>query len=211
MIQHLYDALQRAKVVGVLRASSAELATQAALAALRGGLRVVELTFTTPNAVAALERVRTLQPQALLGAGSVMSLAQAQEAAQAGADFLVSPHLDTTILRFANEHGVPYVPGVLTPNEIAQALGLGVSLVKIFPIGSSGGAAYLRDLRGPFPQLQAMVTGGIAPQQAADYFAAGALALGLGSQVFPSASLEAADWQAVETATRDALAKAGVV
>lgn len=211
MPQRLIQPLRQAKVVGVLRASSASIAAQAALAAVRGGLRAVELTFTTPNAAAALEQVCSEYPDLLLGAGSVMLAAQAQDAIRAGANFLVSPHLGEDILRVAQKFNVPYIPGVLTPNEVAWAKRLGLGVLKIFPIGSSGGVAYLKDLRGPFPDLQAMVTGGITPEQVPSYLAAGAVAVGLGSQVFPSASLETQDWDAVEAATRVALEQAGVL
>ncbi len=210
MPQRLIIPLSKARVIGVLRASSAEVAALAALAAVRGGLQAIELTFTTPNAVAALEQVRHEHPNLLLGAGSVMAASQAEEAIRAGVNFLVSPHLGEDVLRVARKHNVPYIPGVLTPNEVAWAQSLGLEVLKIFPIGSSGGVSYLKDLRGPFPNLRVMVTGGVTPQEVPAYLAAGALAVGLGSQVFPSASLEAQNWEAVEVATREALQKAGV-
>jgi 2-dehydro-3-deoxyphosphogluconate aldolase / (4S)-4-hydroxy-2-oxoglutarate aldolase len=212
MPQRLIQPLTTARVVGVLRAASSDDAVQAALAATRGGLRALELTFTTPNCTAALEQLADALPRdVLLGAGSVMNARQAREAIRAGAKFLVSPHLGEDVLREARKHNLPYVPGVLTPTEIARALELGAAVLKLFPIGSSGGAAYLNDLRGPFPELVAMVTGGVQPSEVGQYVKAGALAVGLGSNLFPKAPFERGDWLEVERATRLSLEAAGVL
>jgi len=174
--------------------------------AVRGGLRVLEITFTTPNADRALFEVRDRLPSGvLLGAGSVMTEVQAAQAFACGADFLVSPHLDPDLLSGARALGVPFLPGVLTPSEIVRARGLGEGTLKLFPAGACGGAAYVRDLLGPFPDLNVMVTGGITPQEVPAYLAAGALAVGLGSHLFPRAALRGGDWRAVEDATRAAL------
>lgn len=203
--------LQGVRVVGVLRAPSARSAVGAALAAARGGLRAVELTFTTPGVLEALRELREQLPKGvLLGAGTVMSTQQGLAALEAGARFLVSPHLGEDLLELAREAGVPYVPGVLTPSEAVRAMGLGAEVVKVFPMGSSGGIPYLKDLLGPFPGLRVMVTGGIRPTEVPDYLQAGALAVGLGSNLFPKRALESGDWEGVETATRRALEEAGV-
>ncbi|RIH86509.1 KHG/KDPG aldolase [Calidithermus terrae] len=204
-------ALQAAKVVGVLRAPSAQAAVGAALAAARGGLRAVELTFTTPGALEALRELRGRLPgDVLLGAGTVMNARQGLAALEAGAAFLVSPHLGEDVLELCRARGAPYVPGVLTPTEVVRARGLGAEVVKLFPAGSSGGVPYLKDLLGPFPGLPVLATGGIKPSEVPAYLGAGALAVGLGSNLFPRAALEKGDWAAVEAATRRALAEAGV-
>lgn len=204
------QALREARLLGILRAPTSGCAVEAALAAFRGGLRIIEIAFTTPEAPAALRALKTrLEDHALLGAGTIMKTAEAEAAIGAGAQFLVSPHLGEKVLEVAHSHGVPYIPGVLTPTEVARALGLGVEVVKLFPIGSAGGTRYLRDLLGPFPGLSALVTGGINPQEAPNYLKAGALAVGLGSTLFPKAALEAGDWTAVEAATLSALRLAG--
>ena len=208
-------ALRGAGVVGVLRAPSAERAVAASLAAARGGLRAIELTFTTPQVGAALRELRGRLPAGvMLGAGTLTTAAQAHEAIEAGASFLVSPHLGEDVLEVAQAAGVPYLPGVLTPTEIVRARRLGAQMVKIFPAGSAGGAAYLKDLLGPFPDLQVMVTGGIQPAEVPTYRQAGALAVGLGSNLFPKSALQDKDAEAasaeIERATRTALEQAGV-
>ena len=202
--------LREMGVVGVLRAPSATSAVAGSLAAVRGGLRAIELTFTTPDVGAALRQLKAELPDGvLLGAGTILNAQQAHEAIDAGAAFLVSPHLGEDVLEVSKAAGVPYLPGVLTPTEIVRARRLGAEVVKIFPAGSAGGAAYLKDLLGPFPDLQAMVTGGIQPAEVGTYRNAGALAVGLGSNLFPKAALQNGDWDAVEAATKAALAQAG--
>jgi 2-dehydro-3-deoxyphosphogluconate aldolase/(4S)-4-hydroxy-2-oxoglutarate aldolase len=209
--QEFNRELARARVVGVLRAPSASGAVEAALAAVRGGLRVIELTFTTPGVLEALRNLREQLPQGvLLGVGTVLSAAQGRSALESGAGFLVSPHLGEDLLELAHEAQVPYVPGVLTPTEILRARALGAEVIKIFPIGSSGGVAYLKDLLGPFPDLKVLVTGGIDPTEVPAYLQAGALAVGLGSKLFPKAALEGGDWSGVEGATRRTLEEAGL-
>jgi len=133
----------------------------AALAAARGGLRAVELTFTTPGALEALRELRGRLPgDVLLGAGTVMNARQGLAALEAGAAFLVSPHLGEDVLELCRARGAPYVPGVLTPTEVVRAQVLGAEVVKLFPAGSSRGVPYLKDLLGPFPGLPVLATGG---------------------------------------------------
>lgn len=200
------ERLRAARVVGVLRAGNAEAAIGASLAAVRGGLTCLEITYTTPDAAHAIRELRDRLPDdVLVGAGTVMKADQALEALRSGADFLVSPHLGERVLEVALQRGAIYVPGVITPTEINRALELGARVLKLFPIGSSGGRAFLKDLLGPFPQLKAMVTGGVAPGEVRAYLETGALAVGLGSNFFPKAALERGDWAGVEAATRAAL------
>lgn len=198
--------LRSARVIGILRAATPANAVQAGLAAARGGLRAIELTFSTPNVGAALLELRSHLPSdVLLGVGTVLNASQLEQAVAARADFLVSPHLDVRLVRMALDAGVPYAPGVLTPSEIVTALESGAQVVKIFPVSAVGGAAYLRDLHGPLPHLPAMVTGGVAPSEVSAYLQAGAIAVGLGGKLFPQFALEQCDWPAIETATRAAL------
>ena len=201
--------LHSARVVGVLRAGSSEDALHAARAAARGGLRVLEVTFTIPGAPALIERLHAEQLGMQLGAGTVMTAVQARDALSAGATFLVGPTLCGEVWSVARTHDVPYVPGVLTPTEIQRALDVGVPVVKLFPAASSGGPAYLKDLLGPFPQLEVLATGGVGPGDTRAYLGAGAVAVGLGS-LFPARALLERDMHAVETLTRDALLHAGL-
>lgn len=203
------EELRQARIMGILRAQSAEIAVEAARAAIRAGLRVLEVAFTTPGATEALQELRGLP--ILLGAGTLLTRAEGEAALEAGARFLVSPHLGEDLLELSREAQVPYLPGVLTPTEVHRALRLGASLIKLFPIGAVGGAVYLQDLLGPFPGLKAMVTGGVRPSEVPRYLQAGALAVGLGSNLFPRQALAEDRWEAVEAAARAALDEAGGV
>ncbi|MCX7601855.1 MAG: bifunctional 4-hydroxy-2-oxoglutarate aldolase/2-dehydro-3-deoxy-phosphogluconate aldolase, partial [Meiothermus sp.] len=165
-----------------------------------------------PGVLEALRELRKRLPEGvLLGAGTVMSVQQGRSALEAGAQFLVSPHLSEELLNLAREAGIPYVPGVLSPTEIVRARSLGAEVIKVFPAGSSGGVRYLNDLRGPFPDLQILATGGIKPSEVPAYLQSGILAVGLGSHLFPQSALEGGNWAALEAATRRALHEAGVI
>jgi len=198
--------MREAKVVGILRASRPEAAVAAGQAAIRGGLRLLEVAYTTPDALEAVRELSRLT--VVLGVGTVLSRAQGEAALEAGASFLISPHLGEDLLALSLEAGVPYLPGVLTPTEIQRALSLGAQVLKLFPIGSSGGVAYLKDLLGPFPGLQVMVTGGVDLAQVPQYLQVGALAVGLGSNLFPKEAMQTGDWSSIEAATRVVLAMA---
>jgi 2-dehydro-3-deoxyphosphogluconate aldolase/(4S)-4-hydroxy-2-oxoglutarate aldolase len=208
-VNDLEAQLRAAGVIGVLRAPNAGAAIQAALAADRAGLRVLELTFTTPGCLEALPPLLAqVSSGTLIGMGTVLNAQQARDAIAAGAQFLVSPHVGEDILEVALETDTPYLPGVLTPTEIVSALRLGARILKLFPAASSGGAAYLRDLRGPFPTVQLVPTGGVQPHEVGVYRAAGALAVGLGSHLFSLEAMERGDWSAMERSARTHLQQA---
>lgn len=186
-------ALQRIADVGVVpvvRVNSAELALQAVDALVSGGIPVLEITLTVPGALGVIEQIAARYgDRVLLGAGTVLRPEQARAAAQAGAQFIVSPGLDPELLQLAAALHVPIIPGVLTPSEIMSALRAGATWLKIFPCSALGGPKYLRALRGPFPQLNMMPTGGVRLDNAAEHMAAGAAALGLGSELVDPAEL----------------------
>lgn len=172
--------LQAARVVGVLRSHSSQSALQSSHAALQAGLEALEITLTTPDACAIIAELVAAYPKCTIGAGTIMNCADAEAALAAGATFLVSPHLAPDVLEFAAQKHVLYIPGVITPNEVALALRLGCPVLKLFPITRVGGVAYLKDLLGPFPQLKTMVSGGVKSSEVSAYLAAGAMLVGLG-------------------------------
>ncbi|HUZ85519.1 MAG TPA: bifunctional 4-hydroxy-2-oxoglutarate aldolase/2-dehydro-3-deoxy-phosphogluconate aldolase [Candidatus Baltobacterales bacterium] len=182
------DVLQRlrkARVVIVVRADDASNAVAIAEALVDGGLVAVELTYTTPGAGAAIEKARSrLDDRILLGAGTLTTPEQVGEAVAAGADFLVSPHLNRGLLNTMLESGRLALPGVLTPSEVAAAFADGAEAVKLFP-ASSGGIAHLQALFGPFPEIKVVPTGGIAPEDVGAWLEAGAWAVGVGGKLAP--------------------------
>jgi 2-dehydro-3-deoxyphosphogluconate aldolase/(4S)-4-hydroxy-2-oxoglutarate aldolase len=187
--QEVGSALAALGVVGVLRANDSGQAVAAAERAIAAGLRCVEVTFTIPGAAEVISGLAGRHPDVLIGAGTVLVPEQAEEAVDAGARFLVSPHLAEAVLERAGELGVLYVPGAMTPSEVHRAAELSGGMVKLFPVARLGGPAYVRDLLGPFPGLRLMVTGGVAMSEVADYRRAGAAVVGLGS-VFAAAPEE---------------------
>jgi 2-dehydro-3-deoxyphosphogluconate aldolase/(4S)-4-hydroxy-2-oxoglutarate aldolase len=184
-LSDVLERLRAARVAAVIRASDAESAVAIAEALVEGGLTAVELTYTTPRAGEAIAQVQfRLGERVLVGAGTLTTPAQAAEAAAAGADFLVSPHLDYRLLEAMLESDRLALPGVLTPSEVASALAHGAAAVKLFP-ASSGGTAHLRALFGPFPEIKVVPTGGIAPEDVGTWLEAGAWAVGVGGKLAP--------------------------
>ena len=183
-------------ILAVVRASSANRAVAAGNALAEGSVTAIEVTFTVPDAALAIARLAA-DNSLLVGAGTVLTRDQAAAAVQAGARFLVSPHLDDDLLDAAEELGVPALPGVFTPTEVARAMRR-CSLVKLFP-ASLGGPALLDALRGPFPDLAAIPTGGVDSANLGDWLAAGAIAVGAGSDLCPPGAVEAEDADALRT------------
>ncbi|GAA2868697.1 bifunctional 4-hydroxy-2-oxoglutarate aldolase/2-dehydro-3-deoxy-phosphogluconate aldolase [Microbacterium arabinogalactanolyticum] len=195
------DRLSRARAAGVLavlRAPSPESALEAADAIIRGGIPGIEVTYSTPDAPAVIrELIARHGDAAYIGAGTVTTPEQAAAAAEAGAEFLVSPGTLPALTRAMLDTGKVVMTGALTPTEVMAALELGVDVVKIFP-ASLGGPSYLGALRGPFPDAPLMPTGGVKPENVADWFAAGAVAVGAGGDLANSASITAGDWADLE-------------
>jgi 2-dehydro-3-deoxyphosphogluconate aldolase/(4S)-4-hydroxy-2-oxoglutarate aldolase len=136
---------------------------------MQGGIAYAEVTFRTPAAADAIARMRREAPQMTVGAGTVLSVAQADQALQSGAQYLVSPAFDPRVVDWCDEHSLPLIPGVATPTEINAASQRGLRTLKLFPAEQLGGVALLRALRGPFPDIQFVPTGGITPGNLSDY------------------------------------------
>jgi 2-dehydro-3-deoxyphosphogluconate aldolase / (4S)-4-hydroxy-2-oxoglutarate aldolase len=177
-------------IVPVVRAASVEDATRAVEAICAGGIPILEITMTVPNAISVIRHVvREHGSAALIGAGTVTTGEQAEQCIRAGAEFLVSPGLSTHVLAVAQACAKLAIPGALTPTELMHAQDNGAKLIKIFPCGNVGGAKYLQSLRGPFPHATLIPTGGVSVSNAADYIAAGAFALGVGGDLVNAAAL----------------------
>lgn len=189
------EVLQRITGIGVVpvvRVRSSDVAYRAADALLEGGISILEITLTVPDAIGVVRSLAArFGDRALIGAGTVLSPRDVAECVDAGARFVVSPGLDAATVEAAHRCGVLPIPGALTPTEIMGAVKLGASLVKIFPCSALGGPKYVRALRGPLPHVQLLPTGGITLATAVDYIAAGAAAVGLGSELVDETLLEA--------------------
>ncbi len=190
-------------LLAVLRSPSADLAVRTVEALVEGGVFGIEITYSTPNAP---EVVRILSRRfgdaILLGMGTLTEPAHAAEALDAGARFVVSPHTEPELARAMAATGLPMMMGGLTPSEVMQAWRLGSDVVKLFP-GSLGGPAYLKALKAPFPQIPIMPTGGVSRTNAADWFRAGAVAVGAGSELCPKEMVLAERFAEITALARD--------
>lgn len=191
-------------VIPVIRAANVDDALRAVEAIYAGGISVMEVTLTVPNAIAVIRQVvKQYGDKILTGAGTVLTEPQAKQCLDAGAQFLVSPGLAPAVLSLAKTRGVLAIPGVLTPTEVMSALQADHSLVKVFPCGSVGGPKYLKALRGPFPQLSMIPTGGVSAANAGDYILAGALALGIGGELVDSSAIRSGKTHKITAAARE--------
>jgi 2-dehydro-3-deoxyphosphogluconate aldolase/(4S)-4-hydroxy-2-oxoglutarate aldolase len=176
--------IEECRIVPIIRAPSADIAIRAAAAILAGGITILEITMTVPDACEVIRSVRDkFGRRVVIGAGTVLDGETARACVDAGADFIVAPGFDQGTVHAARARDVPVMPGALTPTEVITAWKAGADMVKIFPCSAMGGAKYLRALRGPLPQVKFMATGGVNATTAADYIAAGASALGVGSEL----------------------------
>ena len=201
-------ALRDIGIIPIIRASSADVAVPVAEALLEAGLPVVEITMTVPNALAAIGAVaKRFAGKLLLGAGTVTDAATCTRAVDAGAEFIVTPCVVPEVIEAALRANVAVLPGALTPTEVFEAHRLGGDMVKVFPVQSVGGAAYLRALRGPFPDIPLVPTGGVTLENVAEMFQAGAAAVGVGSELISKAALERRDYAAIGALAKQFLDK----
>ncbi|MBI4721019.1 MAG: bifunctional 4-hydroxy-2-oxoglutarate aldolase/2-dehydro-3-deoxy-phosphogluconate aldolase [Chitinivibrionia bacterium] len=170
---------------------------EAARAAAGGGLRILEITLTTPGALEAI-RLLARDETILAGAGTVLTINDVRETAGAGARFIMSPVFDKDVVDEAHRHEMLAIPGAASPGEILAAHRSGARMVKFYPSGALGGPAFLRAIRGPLPDIPIIPTSGPTAENLAEYFAAGAAAVGVGSDVFP----EGFALESVEAAAR---------
>lgn len=177
----LREALLRQRVLGIVREASEDAAVASASLALKRGLSVIEVSATTLGWDAAIRRLRERFPDRRIGVGTVLDAAVAERALEAGADFLVTPSIPTD-LRAILGLGAEVLPGVFSPTDVGRALEFGLGIVKLFPAAALG-VGYLGALAGPFPGVDVVAVGGIGADTAGDWLAAGALAVGLGSNL----------------------------
>ena len=179
-----FDAILEGPFMVILRGLPAEETIRRATLAWDAGINAVEVPIGRPDQVAVLAATVAAGRERgqLVGAGTVITLEQVEAAVRAGAAYTVAPSLDVSVLRASQDAGLPHLPGIATPTELRQALAAGCSWVKAFPAISLGPAWY-RAIRGPFPDVHTVATGGITPQNALDFLAEGARVVGLGDAV----------------------------
>lgn len=179
------DTLSRIRdlgIVAVIRGKNVEEAIEYSRACIEGGVDILEITFTVPNAVDVLKRLNEDLDDVLLGAGTVLDTTTARLAIMNGAKFIVSPSFDEEVAKLCNLYQVPYMPGCMTPTEMTSALKFGVDVIKVFP-GSAFGPDYIKAIHGPLPYVNLMPTGGVDVDNVAEWIQKGAYAVGAGSSL----------------------------
>jgi 2-dehydro-3-deoxyphosphogluconate aldolase/(4S)-4-hydroxy-2-oxoglutarate aldolase len=194
-------------IVPVVRTATAEGAIKAIDAIFRGGVRAAEITMTVPGAIRALEKVADqFGDKIVLGAGTVLDPETARACMLAGAQFFVTPSLKLSTIEMVKRYSKVICPGTLTPTEVVTAWDAGADIVKIFPCGNVGGPKYIKALRGPFPHIEMIPTGGVNLETAGEFLKAGACAVAVGGELVDAKTIKEGRFDIIEERTRQYLA-----
>src|ERR1022692_4263593 len=197
-------------IVPVVRTSSAETAVQAVEAMYQGGVRAAEITMTVPGAIRALEKVADrFGDKIMLGAGTVLDPETARACMLAGAEFFVTPSLRVSTIEMVKRYSKVICPGALTPTEVLTAWEAGADVVKIFPCGNVGGPKYIKALKGPFPQIEMIPTGGVNLETAGEFLKAGACTVTMGGELVDAKLIREGGYDLIEEKARQYLAAIG--
>jgi 2-dehydro-3-deoxyphosphogluconate aldolase/(4S)-4-hydroxy-2-oxoglutarate aldolase len=190
----LIDRIQQAGLIAVIRAESADAAVQVCRALHAGGVSVLEIAMTTPDCLKAIEvAAAEFGSSCLVGVGTVLDPETARHAVRAGASFVFAPNTNPAVIEAVKQLDKPMVPGALTPTEVAAALAAGADVIKLFPANVFG-PSYIKDLQGPYPGIKITPTGGVELSNMADWFKAGAIAVGVGSNLVRKDLIKAGKW-----------------
>lgn len=196
--------VQDTGIIAIMRAKSSDQLIHAAGAVLEGGVRVIEVTMTTPGALAIVEQaVSKFGDEVFFGAGTVLDAETARSAIIAGAQFVVAPNLKFEVIEICNRYAVPVMPGAFTPTEILAAWEAGATMVKVFPASAGGGPVYIKALKAPLPQIKMVAVGGVDLDTTADYIRAGCPAVGVGSDLINQKLLDAKDFSEITRRAQD--------
>jgi 2-dehydro-3-deoxyphosphogluconate aldolase/(4S)-4-hydroxy-2-oxoglutarate aldolase len=187
--------LQIDKIVGIVRLNDSSNLVELARVLQDAGVNFLEITLTTPNAFNAIEKIsEMLDDDFYVGAGTVTTLDLAEKAIKSGAKFIVSPNFKKEVIEISHSNSIPAMPGCLTPTEIFEAHEAGADVIKIFP-SSLGGTAYLKEMRGPFPEIKFMPTGSIDRDVVVEYLKVGAFCLGIGTSMIKPDDVYQKNWK----------------
>ncbi|RJX34974.1 MAG: bifunctional 4-hydroxy-2-oxoglutarate aldolase/2-dehydro-3-deoxy-phosphogluconate aldolase [Desulfarculus sp.] len=204
--REVVDRIITEGLITLIRTASAEEALAAAAALSEGGASLIEVTMTVPGAIEVVrELARRRSNSFIIGAGTVLDSETGRLALLAGAQFLVSPSLNFELIQLAHRYSVVVIPGALTPTEVLAAWNAGADFVKVFPVGQLGGPAYVRALKGPFPQILLLPSGGVNLNNVGEFIRAGATAVAVGSEIVDKAALREKNFQVIRDKTRAAL------
>ena len=186
-------SIARIGILPAIRVPNAEDALFAARQMLRWGIPIVELTTTVPGAIGVLRELARTTPQLTVGAGTVLDVKTARACMDAGAVFITSPGVDVEVIECTVKNKVAAIPGALSPSEVMEALKAGADMIKIFPCAQVGGPEYIKALRGPFPHVPFIASGGVNQQTAGEFLRRGASALGIRGELIPAEAVQKRD------------------
>ncbi len=195
--------IEETKLIPIIRVESSKVATQVAEAFLKGGVNIIEVTFSVPGAI---DVVRDLADRfgdkVLIGTGTVLDSETAVQSIRAGSNFIVSPIYSRSLIKAARRYAKPCFPGAATPTEIFEAYSMGADAVKVFPCGNLGGASYIKAIRAPLPHIPLIPTGGVNLETAGPLLDAGAFALGVGSAITDKKAVAEGRFEVIEENVR---------
>jgi 2-dehydro-3-deoxyphosphogluconate aldolase / (4S)-4-hydroxy-2-oxoglutarate aldolase len=189
--------LQKHRAIAVIRAPEFELGRKMASSIASGGMRLIEITWNSDRAGELIAELRLELPQCIIGTGTLLNLNDMEMAIACGAQFLFTPHVDSVMIQAAIAKHVPIIPGALTPTEIVSAYNQGASCVKVFPVQAVGGVNYIKSLQAPLGKIPLIPTGGVSLENAQEFLTAGAVGVGLSSELFPKELVNSGDWEAI--------------
>ncbi|WP_124976390.1 bifunctional 4-hydroxy-2-oxoglutarate aldolase/2-dehydro-3-deoxy-phosphogluconate aldolase [Aphanothece sacrum] len=189
--------LRQHRAIAVIRVTNINQGLEMAKAVATGGMRLIEITWNSESPAKIIKKLRQELPECLIGTGTILTLDELKNAISSGIQFCFTPHVNLSLIETALEQGVPIIPGALSPSEIVNAWQAGGSCVKVFPVQAVGGINYIKGLQGPLGSIPLIPTGGVTLENAVNFIEAGAIAVGLSGQLFPSMAIETQDWETV--------------
>jgi 2-dehydro-3-deoxyphosphogluconate aldolase / (4S)-4-hydroxy-2-oxoglutarate aldolase len=185
------------RAIAVIRADDLARGLKMAQVVAAGGIRLIEVTWNSPNPAQLITQLRERLPDCRIGVGTILAPDELREAIAAGAEYAFMPYCDRAVMDYALHREIPIIPGALTPTEIMNAWQMGATCIKVFPVQSLGGATYIKSLRDPLGDLPLIPTGGVSVENARSLIDAGALAVGLAGNLFPKEAMRDGDWDLV--------------
>ena len=193
----ILDLIKKNKIIAVIRMEDPKKLLKVTEALMKGGIKLLEITMTVPNAIDLIKKVsQNISSDFIIGAGTVLDTETARAAILAGAEFIVSPYTNYDVITLCKRYNKIVIPGAFTPTEIIKSWEVGADIVKIFP-AKYVGPGYFKDIKGPYPQIDIMPTGGVLIDNSIDYINAGACAVSIGGDLLPKKEIEKENYQAI--------------
>ncbi|MBW4440648.1 MAG: bifunctional 4-hydroxy-2-oxoglutarate aldolase/2-dehydro-3-deoxy-phosphogluconate aldolase [Plectolyngbya sp. WJT66-NPBG17] len=190
--------IKEERAIAIIRAPNLEIGTQMAKTAIAGGMNLIEISWNSDHSAELVAHLQSTFPNCTIGVGTILTVSDLKNAIAAGAQFAFMPHTDFDLIAIAKRHEVPIMPGALTPTEILTAWNAKASCVKVFPIQAVGNANYLEALRAPLGHIPMIPTGGVTIDNASSFIQAGAIAVGIGGNLFLKQAIQSGNWSLIQ-------------